>query len=118
MVADKVSKYSKTHIKSDLSALFLSNCKTRTILASNANIYFLRFWPDCTGQNACLVGQAKAFHFKPDRTLVIGQVGEIRTPDFCLHIGKNIFQSITPILNLSIEKAVDLQWSNRFVCGI
>ena len=42
------------------------------------------------------------------------QVGEIRTPDFYLYIRKNVFQSITPILNFSIEKAVDLQWSNRF----
>lgn len=30
---------------------------------------------------------------------------------FCI----NISQSITPILNISIEKAVDLQRSNRFV---
>ena len=52
--------------------------------------------------------QAKTFHLKPDRTLVIVQVGKIRTSDFCLHIHKKVFQSITPILNLSIEKAVDL----------
>lgn len=52
--------------------------------------------------------QAKTFHLKPDLTLVIVQVGKIRTSDFCLHIHKKVFQSITPILNLSIEKAVDL----------
>lgn len=34
------------------------------------------------------------------------------------NICKKIFRSITPILNLSIEKAVDLQWSNRFKCEV
>ena len=46
------------------------------------------------------------------------EIEEMRAPNFYLHISKNIFQLSTPILNLSIEKAMDLQRSNRFVWGI
>ena len=43
----------------------------------------------------------------PYHTLVIGQIRDKHAADFRLHIRKNIFHSITPILNLDIEKAVN-----------
>lgn len=52
-----------------------------------------------TGDTKVLVsvGRVQPFHFLPYFTLVIGQVRNVCTPDFYLHILKNIVHVITPI---------------------
>ena len=59
--------------------------------------------------------QGSPFHFMPHFTLVRGQVRNILTADVYLHILKNIVPFTTPILFLSIEKAVNPK-PDCFVC--